>query len=573
MLRKITTLLACALLFGNGATLGQKGKPPAPKRPRLVLLITVDQFRYDFLGRFQGLYTGGIARLARDGASWTQTNYDHTPTYTAPGHSTLLTGAWPAETGIIGNEWPDFDEKTNVTSVSDPTTKLLGGEANAKGSSPRRLMASTLGDELRLATASRAKVVGISIKDRSAILPGGRHANAAYWFSARTGTFVSSDYYFPALPAWAANYNAAAPVKKFCGQTWNRLLPEAEYAKRAGPDAPFWEMGKKNNAPLPTDADKQKAVSFPHTLPEAPDKCYAEVDYTPFANDLLVEFANAAVVNENLGADDETDVLSVSFSANDYIGHRYGPYSHEAMDISLRVDKSIGALMEFVDKRVGAGNSVVIFTADHGVAPTPEHAAELGLPGGRIAGQDVVAAVKKEFTARFKKSGEADHTADYIPQLRNRDVFYNGNLYLNQAALKRDDVDADDAEDAACAAALTVPGIARCFTRTQLERGAVSPADPLARRVLHGFYPRRSGDIVVVYEAFKYLGDGNIVATHGSPYSYDTHVPMIFLGAAFKPGRYREAATPADIAPTLAHTLGLQAPSNSVGRVLREGLK
>jgi predicted AlkP superfamily pyrophosphatase or phosphodiesterase len=576
VLRKITAGFLCGLLWWmTGASVWAQKKNAAPKRTRLVLLLTVDQFRYDYLERFKGLYQSGVARLMRGGASWANANYDHTPTYTAPGHATLMTGAWPAETGIIGNEWPDFDEKGSVSSVSDAKTKLLGGEPDAKGSSPRRLMASTVGDELRLASDSRAKVIGISVKDRAAILPAGRHANAAYWFSDKTGTFVSSDYYFQELPAWAADFNAAAPAKKYCGQTWNRLLPEAEYARRAGPDAPFWEMGKKNNAPLPTDADKQKAVSFPHTLPEDTAKCYKEVDYTPFSNDLMVAMAQAAIIKEGLGADDDADVLSVSFSANDYVGHRYGPYSQEAMDISLRVDRSIGALLDFVDKKVGLAQTLVIFTADHGVAPTPEHAAELGLPGGRIPEKDILNSVKKEFTARFKKGGEAaeDNTADYIDKLKGRDVFANGNLYLNQASLKRDGVEADEAEEAACVAALRVAGIARCFTRTQLERGAISPQDPLARRVLHGFYPRRSGDVIVVYEAFKYLGDGSAIATHGSPYSYDTHVPLILMGGAFKPGRYAEAATPADIAPTLAHVLGAETPSNSVGRVLREGLK
>jgi predicted AlkP superfamily pyrophosphatase or phosphodiesterase len=555
----------------------QKAKPaPASKRPRLVLLITVDQFRYDYLERFNGLYTGGVKRLADGGASWAEARYDHTPTYTAPGHATLMTGAWPAETGIIGNEWPDFDEKDSVTSVSDPKTKLLGGAADAKGASPRRLLASTIGDELRLATNGRAKSIGISVKDRGAILPVGRFANAAYWFSDKTGAFVSSDYYFPALPAWVAAHNATPPAKKYCGQTWERLLPEAEYIKRAGPDAPFWEMGKKNNDPAPTDADKQKAASFPHKISESLARCYDEIDYTPFSNDLLVEFAQAAIINESLGADEDTDVLSVSFSANDYIGHRYGPYSQEAMDVSVRVDRQMGVLLDFVDKKIGAGNTVVIFSADHGVAPSPEHAAELGLPGGRVIEKDILNAVRKEFSARFKKGeGPGDNTADYIDKLKGKEVFANGNLYLNQEALKRDGTDADDAEEAACAAALRLAGVARCFTRTQLEREGVSPTDATARRVLHGFYPPRSGDIILILEAFKYYGAGGgaTVATHGSPYGYDTHVPLMFLGPAFKPGRYAEAATPADIAPTLARILGLQAPSNSVGRVLREGLK
>src|ERR1044071_2872114 len=540
------------------------------KRPRLVLLIVVDQFRYDYLQRFDDLFVkNGLKRLQRDGGSWTQANYDHTPTYTAPGHATMMTGAWPAETGIIGNDWPDRDSGKFVSSVTDTTSLLLGGPEGETASSPRRLMASTLGDELRLQTQSRSKVIGVSSKDRSAILPAGRHANAAYWFNQRTGSMVSSNYYFNQLPAWVQSYNQTRPADKFYGQKWERMLPESEYLKRAGLDSPVWE--NIGNAPGDTNA-------FPHTVtggaPSANTNFYLALDFTPFSNDLLLSFAEQVITNERLGEDDDTDVLSVSFSANDYVGHRYGPYSQEAMDMTLRVDKSIAALLDFVNARVGLQNTLVAFTADHGVAPIPEHANALGLPGGRIKGEDVLRAMRRGISARYNpKNLQPDPTNDYVQKFGDRDGFYNGNLYFNQAALKRDRIDSEEIEHVACEAAMTVPGIIRCFTRTQLQSGAIAPADPVARRVSHGFYPRRSGEVIVVYEAFKYLDTLSIAATHGSPYSYDTHVPLIIMGAGITPGSYIQSATPADIAPTLAAVLGVQAPSNTVGRVLIEGIE
>jgi predicted AlkP superfamily pyrophosphatase or phosphodiesterase len=547
----------------------QKSNAAQRKRPRLVLLIVVDQFRYDFLERFDDLFAkNGLKRLMTEGASWVEANYDHTPTYTAPGHATMMTGAWPAETGIVGNDWPDRDSGKFVTSVSDAGTILLGGSEGETASSPRRLMSSTLGDELRLGSNDRSKVIGISVKDRSAILPVGRHANAAYWFNQRTGRMVSSNYYFNQLPAWVESYNNARPADKFYGAKWERLLPESEYLKRAGLDSPAWE--NIGNAPGDTNA-------FPHTVTggaAAPGAdFYAALDFTPYSNDLLVSFAQQAITNERLGEDDDTDLLSVSFSANDYVGHRFGPYSHEAMDITLRVDRSIAALLDFVNARVGLQNTIVAFTADHGVAPIPEHANALGLQGGRIKGADVLRAMRLGISARYNsKNAQPDPTADYVQKFGERDGFYNGNLYFNSVALKRDGINSEEIERVACEAALTVPGINRCFTRTQLQSGTVAPSDPLARRVLHGFYPRRSGEVIVVYEAFKYLDALTIPATHGSPYSYDTHVPLIIMGAGVAPGNYFQAATPADIAPTIAAVLGAQAPSNTVGRVLLEGI-
>jgi predicted AlkP superfamily pyrophosphatase or phosphodiesterase len=485
----------------------------------------------------------------------------------------MMTGAFPAETGIIANEWPDRVTGKRVSSVSDASVKLLGNSnANETASSPRRLMSSTVGDELRMATNDRSKVIGISVKDRSAILPAGRHANGAYWFSTNSGNMVSSTYYFSELPNWVIAFNNARPADKFFGVKWERLLPEAEYTKRAGPDSPSWE----NIGRISGDTN-----AFPHTITGGATipgrNFYNALDFSPFSNDLLLSFAQQAIISEQLGQDGDTDVLTISFSANDYVGHRYGPYSQEAMDVTLRVDRQIGTLLDFVNTRVGLANTLVAFTADHGVAPIPEHASAIGLGGARLKATDVINAVRSAISARYNPQNKSpDPTLDYIYRYDDngtiRDGLANGNIYFNYAALKRDGVSLDEVTQIAGEAALSVPGVARYFTRSQLQRGAVSTTDPIERRAVHGFYPPRSGDLLLIAAPFKYLAD-TITATHGSPYTYDTNVPMIIMGTGVNAGRYYETATPADIAPTLCALMGLTPPSSATGRVLIEALK
>jgi predicted AlkP superfamily pyrophosphatase or phosphodiesterase len=553
---------------------------PAPakdSRPRLVLLIVVDQFRYDYLTRFGDLFgSSGIRRLMREGASWTEANFDHVPTFTAPGHAVFMTGAWPSQTGIIANDWYERDTGRKVKSVTDDSTDKLGGRPGERGYSPRRLLCSTVGDELRIADGDRSKIIGISAKDRSAILPAGRRANAAYWFGTDNGNMVSSTYYFTREPDWVERFNDRHLADRWFGARWDRLLPEAEYLKRAGRDDVPWEN---------LDKSSNDTNFFPHVITGGaanPSKVfYKALDYTPFSKDLLVAFAEDAITNEKLGEDADTDLLTLSFSANDYVGHRFGPYSHEVMDMTLRVDQQIGTLLNFVDERVGLRNTVVIFSADHGASPVPEQAALMNLPGHRYQKAELRRIVEDGLKARYARK---DHPAtDYIQTFTNKDEteqgLINSNFYLNRAALKRDGIDLDECERVAGDLSMRMPGAARYFTRAQLENHWVSSADPIARRVLNGFYPARSGDVIVVFEPYNILfdlpddpTDPLSTATHGSPYSYDTHVPLIIMGRDFANGRYTQAATPADIAPTLASLLGVQAPSCSVGRVLSEAL-
>lgn len=590
-IRHLARLLALVLFFVPLTTsLGQKSQPSrraravnqkaeraneASARPRLVLLIVVDQFRYDYLSRFGDLFgLRGIGRLMRQGASWTNANFDHVPTFTAPGHAVFMTGAWPAQTGIIANDWYERETGKKVKSITDDTTLMLAGKPGEKGKSPRRLLCSTVGDELRSADNDWSKVIGISAKDRSAILPAGRRANAAYWFSNETGNVASSTYYFDKLPDWVTRFNGHHMADGWFGAHWNRLLPESEYLKRAGKDDVPWEN---------LDKSSNDTNFFPHVITggaPSPNKFfYKALDYTPFSNDLLVSFAEEAIANEKLGDDADPDILSVSFSADDYVGHRFGIYSHEEMDITLRVDQQIGTLLDYIDAHVGLRNTVVLFTADHGASPVPEQAALLGLPGRRYDRADVLQLVQEGLKSRY---GRKDRPAtDYIQTFTSRGEveqgFLNSNFYLNREALKRDGIAVDECERAVGEIAMRLPGVARYFTRAQLENKRISDSDPVARRVLHGFYPPRSGDVVIVYDPYTIQfdipddpTDPHSTGTHGSPYSYDTHVPLIIMGRAFAKGSYKRAATPADIATTLSKILHIQRPGCALGRVLSE---
>ena len=556
----------------------QNIKPGARSaRPRLVLLIVVDQFRYDYLTRFGDLFgSRGIGRLMREGASWTEANFDHVPTFTAPGHAVFMTGAWPSQTGIVANEWYERDTGKKVKSITDDSTEMLAGNPGQRGYSPRRLLCSTVGDELRLADNDRSKVIGISAKDRSAILPAGRRANAAYWFSTDNGNMVSSTYYFNQMPAWVTRFNDRHMANGWFGAHWDRLLPEGEYLKRAGQDDVSWEN---------LDKSSNDTNAFPHVITGGaanPSKFfYKALDYTPFSNDLLVSFAEEAITNEKLGEGSQTDFLSVSFSANDYVGHRFGPYSHEAMDMTLRVDRQIGTLLDFVDARVGLRNAVIVFTSDHGASPVPEQAALMNLPGRRYQKAELRQIVEDGLKVRY--GGKDRPATDYIQTFTNKEEteqgLINSNFYLNRAALKRDGIDLDECERVVGELSMRMPGVARYFTRTQLQSNSIPSSDVIARRVQHGFYPQRSGDVIVVFEPYNILfdlpddpTDPRSTATHGSPYTYDTHVPLIIMGPDFARGSYLQAATPADIAQTLTSLLKVQTPSCSVGRVLSEAL-
>ena len=483
----------------------------AAEKPKLVVAVAVDQSRYDYLLRFRSEYKEGLDRLLKRGAVFTNAYYQHFPTVTAIGHSTFMSGATPSISGIVGNDWYDRESGKNVTSVSDDSTKMLGGSGGA-GASPHRLLVSTLGDELKMSN-SRSRVIGISLKDRSAILPAGHMADGAFWFDQKTGQFVSSTYYFSALPAWVSEFNAAHPADRYKGATW---------------------MGRKYD--------------------ETGEKLYAALHESPFGNELVEALAERAVEAEKLGQRGVTDVLAVSFSSNDYIGHALGPDSPEVHDISVRTDQVLGKLFQFLDARVGVGKVLVVMTADHGVSPVPEVNQARKMPGGRmpprIVRDTVQAALTKKYGAGEWISSPSEHS-----------------LYLNLDLIREKKLDPAEVNRTAAEAAIHIPHVFRVYTREQLIHGAVLQ-DQVSRRVMNGFYERRGADVYLLLEPYWMFGAHG--TTHGTTFSYDAHVPVIFLGPGIKSGRHDETIAVNDIAPTLATLLGVETPSGSVGRVLEE---
>ncbi|HEX5081777.1 MAG TPA: alkaline phosphatase family protein [Blastocatellia bacterium] len=528
---------------------GAPKSPPAAAKPvRLVVGIVIDQFRYDYLTRFQDQFgEGGFKRLLDGGAVFTNANYIHVPTYTACGHATFMSGATPSMNGIIGNEWYDRESGKRVTSVSDSKVKLLGGAEGAAGMSPSRLLGSTIGDELKLASGGHGRVVGVSLKDRSAILPSGKHPNGAYWYDANTGNLVSSTYYFSDLPEWVKTFNKQMRPDRFFGKRWEKLLPESAYQRSTADDAPYEKSSAGNKFPYNINGGE-----------ESPGKrFYTQFQYTPFANDYLVDFAKAAIEGEQLGADDTTDLLTVSFSSNDLIGHSYGPYSQEVQDMTLRTDRTLAELFNYIDQKIGFDKVIVALTADHGVAPVPAHAQQFGL-GGVVEPKAVRGAVENALNKSF---GVEKWILAVV----------NGNVYFDEDAIERRKLNVEDVERVASQAVVKIEGVAECFTRSQILSGRI-PQTRVARSVCNGYNGRRNGNLVIVPDPFFFIGEG-ITTTHGTPYLYDTHVPVIFYGAGVAPGWYYADASPADIAPTLSTMLKIEIPSNCVGRILGEAIK
>jgi predicted AlkP superfamily pyrophosphatase or phosphodiesterase len=495
---------------------------------RLVLLVAIDQGRYDYLTRFRSEFAGGLARLLTSGAVFSNAYLDHYPTVTAVGHSTMLSGATPAISGIVGNDWYDRVLGRNVTSVSDPATTLVGG--TGEGSSPDRLLVSTVGDELKSASRAaagspnRPKVFGLSLKDRSAILPVGHMADGAYWFDASTGAFVTSTFYRPGLPAWVAGFNAKKIADSSAGKQWAFL-----------------------------DAASGPAHDLP---PTAGAPLYGAVYGSPYGNDLLAAFAETAIEAERLGQRGVTDILSVSFSSNDAVGHTYGPDSPEVRDITVRTDRLLHGFFDRVDALVGLDHTLVILTSDHGVAPLPELQQARHLPGGRIKAEELFTPIEDALRARFGEGKWILSTAGTSP-------------YLNQPLIAEKKLDPADVRRVAAVAAQSAPHVARVYTREQLLSAEAAP-DTIGRRILRSYHLARSGDLEIVLEPYWMRASSG--TTHGTPYGYDAHIPIVFMGPGIRPGRYDQTIAMNDIAPTVATLLSVETPSGSQGRVLHEML-
>lgn len=514
-MKRFIALILCAF---SASSSGADGK-----RPKLLLAIVIDQFRYDYLLRFRADYTSGLARLLEHGAVLTDAHLRHIPTVTAIGHSTFLSGATPSLSGIVGNEWFERDSKRSVTSVQDDGEQEVGGVPGKMAASPRRMLVSTIPDEIKM-SGQHTKTIGISIKDRSAILPAGHMADAAYWFENDSNTWVTSTYYRKELPEWVAEVNATRPVSKFFGQSWLPLEGGTPFCSMvAGGDIRF---------------------------------CGA-LEATPWGNELIESLAERAIAGEQLGKHDGTDVLAISFSSNDYVGHAVGPDAPEVRDISIRTDRLLGKFLDYVDSQVGLSNTILVLTADHGVAPVPEVNQGRKMPGGRLANTNIPQVLTQALTAKYGPGKWLDSAGMSV--------------YLNQELIAGKKLNPAEVEEVAATALRKVAHIFRVYTRHQLMNGQVSP-DAVSRAAENGFYSQRSGDLLIIPEAY-YLFEQAPGTSHGLPFNYDTHVPLIFFGAGIKPGYYRMPVAANDIAPTLADLLGIEQPSGSIGRVLSEILQ
>jgi len=488
------------------------GKQPA--KPKLVVAIIADQFRYDYLTRFGSEYKEGLRQLLTRGAVFTNARYEHFPTFTSVGHAAFLTGAFPSVNGIIGNTWYNRSIGKTIPSAQDTSVQQVGGGGGV-GSSPQNLLVSTLGDEIKIAGQGKNRVIGISFKDYSGILASGRMADGVYWFDDKTGNFVTSSYYMAELPAWVKKLNEAKRADSYKGVEW---------------------LGTKLAA-------------------ETGPKLYGMLRITPFANELIEEMAEAAIKGEKLGLDSDTDLLMLSFSSNDYVGHFNGPDSEQVKAVSVATDRMLGKLFRYLDAQVGMANVTVVFAADHGVAPMPEVNTKRKMPGGRVEVASILNTAKKAITDKF---GDGNWIAAAPEEA----------IYLNWDFIRAKKLDEADVALEAAKAIQSLPHVFRVYTREQLMRG-VPAADAIGRRVANGFSYSRGADIYVILDPY-YIGMGGGSTTHGTPFGYDTHVPVIFMGPGIKAKRFYTSIAVTDVAPTLATMLGVEIPSGSEGRILSE---
>lgn len=535
-------LIACAGLhfisaFSQGST---------PARPKLVVGIILDQMRWDYLYRYYDRYApdGGFKRLLNQGATCENTFIPYTPTVTACGHASVYTGSVPAINGITGNAWWDQDKQVTVYCTDDKSVKTVGSDNTAGWMSPRNLLTTTIGDELRMATQFRSKVVGIALKDRGAILPAGHSANAAYWYDSKTGNWITSTYYRQELPEWVKQFNASKRPDALYQLGWKPLYPIATYTASTADE-------KNYENPL-------FGTKLPYDLKGFTGKDYSKLLTTPHGNTLTFEFAKRALVSDSLGKDGITDMLAVSFSSPDYIGHSFGPNSVEAEDGFLRMDKELGDFLRFLDKEVGANQYTLFLSADHGVSPVPEFLQENKIPAGRVFFGNLMSQLNQSLLREYQ-----------IANMIVSDDNYQ--IHLNRKALDSANIDSKIVLGKIRSSLLQEPGVDRVFPLDELNS---VPLNATVRAMLNnGYHPRRSGDMQVILKSHFIDAYGKTGTTHGLWNPYDSHIPLLWYGWGIRPGRVIRETNMTDIAPTLASLLRIQMPSGTVGKAIGEVIK
>ena len=549
----ITVRRFLAMLFGIALYLLPHFAAAADNSPALVLVIVVDGMPQEQLVKYRDLYgPGGFRLLLEDGAWFANAHHGHAATLTGPGHAAVLTGSYPYRNGIIANEWIDRNTLQQVYCTGDPAHTYIG-EATGKldGTSPANLRVGTLGDEMRYGSGGLSKVIAISGKDRGAILLAGKRGTA-YMYMGKSGRFASSTYYMQAHPDWHTRYYAGRPQDQWFTQSWTLSQPEAAYARSSADGSPWIRNYSGMGQHFPFKPGRG-------AVPDA--AYYAALMRTPFGDDATLEFARAAMEGEQLGRNPAAvpDLLAISLSTHDYINHGFGPESRQSQDHLLRLDRALAAFFQHLDRTIGLRNVVLVLTADHGFMNAPEYSTAQGLGGARLNGLKLMGGLNEHLSARY---GPGNHA------LR----FSYPTIILDQALIAKKGLNPAEVEAAAARYLMNDPTIAAVYTRTQLEAGALPAALPLSVQVLRAWNRELSGDLYIVQKPYTLFSSN--VATHGSPYMYDTNVPLMFYGPRwFKAGKKPQAAAVVDIAPTLGYVLEVRPPAGSEGRVLEEILR
>ncbi|SEM01285.1 Predicted pyrophosphatase or phosphodiesterase, AlkP superfamily [Aquimarina amphilecti] len=513
-------------------------------RPKLVVGIVVDQMRYDYLTRFYDRFgQGGFKRMVNEGFNCKNNHFNYIPTYTGPGHASVFTGTTPKNHGIISNNWYDKFGKDMVYCASDSLVRAVGSDSELERMSPRRMKTTTFADQNRLHTQLKGKSIGIAIKDRGAILPAGHSANGAYWFRGKEeGKWITSTYYRNELPDWVQKFNDSDKAASYFKE-WNTLYDISTYTE-SGNDENNFERGFTG---------KEKAT-FPYNLAELKEQNagYDIIKGSAYGNSLTTDFAIASIDGESLGEDDITDVLTVSFSSTDYVGHNFGVNSKEIEDTYLRLDKDLERFFKVLDTKVGKGNYTVFLTADHGAVHVPSYLEEVKIPAGYFNRDAFVDTIEKFVKDTFSVNGLIENIS-------------NGQVFFAYDILKKNKINAKELESAIAHFALQEKSIDKVFTRTQLEGAEYSSG--LAALIQKGYNQKRSGDVVMVMDpaTIVYSKTGS---THGSGLNYDTHAPLLFMGKGIKQGSTTEKTTIPDIAPTISALLGITFPNGATGDVL-----
>ncbi len=519
----------------------------ALQRPKLVVGITIDQMRWDYLYRFYDRYAanGGFKRMLNQGFTCENTLIPYAPTVTAPGHTSIYTGSVPAIHGIAGNFWWDNAQQRDVYCTEDKTVKTVGSETNLGLQSPRNLLVTTICDELRLATNFQSKVIGVAIKDRGGILPAGHSANAAYWYDSQVGNWITSTYYMNDLPQWVKDLNAKKLVDKYYEQGWQTLYPINTYTQSTTDDKVYESKGL--------------GAGFPYDLKKFIGKNYSAVLSTPHGNTMTVEMAKAAIEGEKLGADAITDFLALSFSSPDYIGHGYGPNSIEQEDDFLRLDKELGDLLDYLDSKIGKGQYTVFLSADHGVANVIGFMKENKIPAGGIVQSTALKELNQQLKDKFGHS-------DLAINISNYQVVLNNNLINAERKLKREEIVA-----AVISFFSKQEAVLMAFDIQQL--GTTPLQAKIKEMIVNGYFAPRGGDVQLIFKPNYMETYGPTGTTHGLWNPYDAHIPLLWYGWGIKAGKTNRETYMTDIAPTVAALLHIQMPGGCIGKVISEVIK